>query len=414
VRKDFEAKLSNPQTEIIELEYRIKDLSDDYLYISDRSFILRDENGKPIRVIGASQDITDRKKAEEVLRASEESYRYLFNNNPASILIWDLTTYEILDVNETAIEQYGYSKEEFLHKSMLEIRNESERQTFIDFAAEAANKPDFRRSATWKHLDKFDNDIYMDISSHRIWFNGKYVMLALANNITERVYLEQELEEERLLKQQEITNAIIAAQEQERSEMGTELHDNINQILATSRLYLDCAIADEKLRPKLLQDSRNYIVNAMSEIRKLSKSLLPPALSKVGLIETLDDLVASLKPVNDITFNTDWAFFDESNVPDKLRLTIFRIVQEQLNNIQKHAKATLVYITLKQVNNEIDLEITDNGIGFDTNIKRPGVGLQNINTRANQHKGVLIVYSEPNKGCQLIVKFPFEQTPIEE
>lgn len=398
--------IENPTKEVAELEFRIRRDDGSWAYVIDRAYALRNAQGKLVRMIGATQDITERKEAEEILRASEERYRYLFNNNPAAIIIWSHKTHRILEVNQTAEEIYGYTQEEFSQISFASLCGESQRDELEDLIQEAEASPEFKSISTWMHVDKQGNELYMNISSHKISYQGQPVILALANNITEHVMLEQELDEERQIKQQQITHAIIAAQEQERREMGTELHDNINQILATSRLYLDCALADDKLRLKLMQDSRNYIVNAMSEIRKLSKSLLPPSLNRVGLIETLDDLIASMRPVNHIEFRTDWAQFDESKVPDKMRLTIFRIMQEQLNNIIKHSKASVVYMSLALIDETVDLEVIDNGVGFDVNQKRKGVGLQNISTRASQHQGTMAVFSEPGKGCQLIVKFP--------
>lgn len=414
LRAQVDRFFQDPSQEVIEAEFRIRRDDDTWAYVVDHAYALRDESGKPIRLIGAVQDITERKRAEAVLRDSEERYRYLFNNNPAAIIIWDYQTHRVLEVNNTAEEIYGYTNAEFLQMPFTQLCGESQLEELDELIRMVDESPEFKSVATWVHLDKQENELYMNISSHKIDYQGRAVILALANNITENVLLEQELEEERHIKQQQITNAIIAAQEQERREMGTELHDNINQILATSRLYLDCALTDDNLRLKLMQDSRNFIVNAMSEIRKLSKSLLPPSLNRVGLIETLDDLISSLRPVNKIEFKTDWSNFDESRVPDKMRLTIFRIAQEQLNNIIKHSKASTVFISLSLVDGTVDLEIIDNGVGFDVAKKRSGVGLQNINTRASQHKGTMAVFSELGKGCQLIVKFPLSDADTTE
>ena len=112
--------------------------------------------------------------------------------------------------------------------------------------------------------------MYMDISSHRIVYHGKQVVLSLANNITERVLLEEKLVEEKIKKQQEIAAAVITAQAQERTFLGAELHDNINQILATANLYMDCAISDEDSRINYIKDSKKFIKDAIEEIRKLS------------------------------------------------------------------------------------------------------------------------------------------------
>ena len=96
----------------------------------------------------------------------------------------------------------------------------------------------------------------------------------------------------------------------------------------------------------------------------------------------------------------------EDKVSDKFKITVFRIVQEQINNILKHAKATRATIKVSQNKKSITLNITDNGIGFDPSIKRKGIGLDNIKSRAVSYKGHTDFISHPGKGCILIATFP--------
>jgi signal transduction histidine kinase len=211
--------------------------------------------------------------------------------------------------------------------------------------------------------------------------------------------------EEKLKKQQEITDAVITAQERERSFLGEELHDNINQILATSKLYMDLAIAANNLRKDLMTDSRNFTMTAMEEIRKLSKSLLPPSLGETSLPDALSELVENIRQGSTLHFIKEWECLDESVLNEKLSLVIFRIVQEQLNNIFKHAKAKTVFIGFKKVDGILQLRIKDDGRGFDTSEKRKGIGLKNIVSRADLFNGEVIVNSKPGEGCELVVNF---------
>jgi PAS domain S-box-containing protein len=352
-------------------------------------------------------DITDIKKSEEILKSSEKKYRYLFNNNPACIFIWDIDTLEVLEVNDTAVEQYGYTREEMLRNSMLEIRPKEEYDKLRAFAKSAKDDPFFKAIDTWKHIHKTGELMYMNIASHRILYKGKPAMLALANNVTERIMLEQELEEEKLQKQMEITKAVIAAQEQERAELGRELHDNINQILATTRFYMDYAITDEKKRIELIKQSKDFISTTINEIRNLSKSLLPPSLGEISLLEAFNDMVNNITKVHGLKISADWEHFDENLLHDDLKLAIFRILQEQLNNILKHAKASFVFISLKEGDNGIGLTVKDDGIGFDPTVKRNGLGLKNISSRAGLFNGVVELVSEPSKGVELRIQFPY-------
>jgi signal transduction histidine kinase len=217
--------------------------------------------------------------------------------------------------------------------------------------------------------------------------------------------LKKSLTDEKIKQQQEITDAVMAAHEEQRTFLGEELHDNINQILATAKLYMDCAIADEKLRLTRIRDSKNFIMNAMEEIRNLSKSLVPPRLNVVKVTDALTDLIENIKRVHSILFITKWDDLDESYLSEDLKLSIFRIVQEQVNNVIKHAKANAVVIKITQDDEGIELSIKDNGIGFDPSQKRKGVGLQNINSRTEMFNGKILIKSQPGLGCELIVSF---------
>jgi len=116
-------------------------------------------------------------------------------------------------------------------------------------------------------------------------------------------------------------------------------------------------------------------------------------------------MINNIKQVNSLEFITRWEGLDETRLSDSLKLTIFRIVQEQLNNILKHAQARSILILLAQKDCLLELSIKDDGIGFDSSKKRNGVGLQNIISRAELYSGKVLINSEPGKGCELIVLF---------
>ena len=223
--------------------------------------------------------------------------------------------------------------------------------------------------------------------------------------ITEQMRLEKILDEEKIKQLQEITSAVISAQERERAYLGGELHDNINQILATSMLYIDTAIVNEDSRLNLIKDGKDFINTAIQEIRYLSKALLAPLFEHTGLINALTDLIHNIKQVDRLKITTDWENIDESQMSEKMKLNIFRIIQEQLNNIFKHANAQNVCITLLQQDGNLYITIKDDGVGFDITRKRHGVGLRNIYSRTDLFNGEVAINSEPGAGCELLVTF---------
>ena len=106
--------------------------------------------------------------------------------------------------------------------------------------------------------------------------------------------LQDELALQSIARQRQVTEATIMAQEKERAEIGRELHDNINQILTTTKMYLDMALAEDDIREELMMKSHQNISSAIEEIRSLSKSLVPPSLGDIGLKEAIAEMVANL------------------------------------------------------------------------------------------------------------------------
>ncbi len=236
--------------------------------------------------------------------------------------------------------------------------------------------------------------------------NGTVVrLIGAAKDITEKKELEEKLNEERRLRQNEITNAVITAQEKEREAIGKELHDNINQILATTKLYIEYSLTNEEMRHDLLETAKKYIGDAVAEIRILSKSLIPPSLGEMGITIALDELIESVALVSEFKISTNWGDIKNEFLTEELKLTIFRIAQEQLNNISKHAKAKHVKLILLMIENDLKFCIEDDGVGFDILKKVKGVGLQNIYSRAYLHNGKVTIKSEISKGCSLSILF---------
>lgn len=228
---------------------------------------------------------------------------------------------------------------------------------------------------------------------------------AIVNSI-QKIELEINLENEKALNIKEKTNAVLMAHEHERSQMANELLENINQILAASNLYIDCAISEVDKRAIFMNNSKKYILMAIDEIKKLSHVIMPPTFEVIGLLDSLKNWIDFKQLQHEINFNTEWVGYDDKAVNDKVQLTIYRIVQEQLNNTIKYSNAQNVYISLRQTSNLLELVIEDDGVGFNITEHTNGVGLKNINTRTEIHNGSVVLESAPGKGCKLTIVFP--------
>jgi len=230
-------------------------------------------------------------------------------------------------------------------------------------------------------------------------------LYGITHDVTEKILLENELMQERLARQREITGAVLTAQENERLEIGKELHDNLTQILGAAKLYIEMAKTDEVNRPMFLDKSSAFIVNVIEEIRKISKNLADPVKQALDLFASIKILLDDLAMVHPLKIQFQASSIKETDVSEKLQLTIFRIVQEQVNNILKHSLATQASISLRGRDNEIILLISDNGEGCDTSAKKNGVGIINIKSRAELYQGTVTIVSKPGKGYNLEVAF---------
>ena len=233
-----------------------------------------------------------------------------------------------------------------------------------------------------------------------------YRRIGYMKDISNQKVLEERLEQEIKLKEIQIAEAAEDAKDTERSDIGKELHDNINQLLGASRLYLEMAKRGGEQSEMYLSRSSEYTLQAIEEIRKLTKGLTTDIIKNLGLCDAIDNVTRDAMEVNPVKISYASRSFKEHSVNDKFKLNIFRIVQEQLNNILKHAKATEVSISLLQNKRSIILSISDNGVGFDTDKKRKGIGVANINSRAASYNGTAYFTSQPGQGCILTATFP--------
>jgi two-component system sensor histidine kinase UhpB len=166
-------------------------------------------------------------------------------------------------------------------------------------------------------------------------------------------------------------------------------------------LYKPTGSEQRQLKDKSIE----YVTLAIEEIRKLSKELAAPRLKVDGLCNSILSVINDMKMASPIQFSF---IHDEACelLSSGKKITIFRIVQEQLKNILKHSKARKASIQLQIVNEEVQLNVKDDGIGFDVKQSSPGIGLSNIYERTQFYNGRLSIHSEKGKGCEITVFMP--------
>ncbi len=341
----------------------------------------------------------ERKKSNDQLSQSNERYSQLFHMSIQPMWVYNASTLKFVQVNKAALELYGYTEDEFLNLTVTELWPKNEREKVETLIIEI-NKDAVPYNATEKHIKKSGEIFDVEMFGSSITLDNVSLRTIIAADVTEKIKLELE-----------ITKAIVKTQEDERYEIGSELHDNVCQILATSQLslgMLQSSLSTETR--KWYNQTRKHILHASGEIRNLSHRLAPSFFEDSTMEDTLGNLITSFN----VEKKWDIKLFVDPEIKDKefnrdLFLNIFRIVQEQLRNIFKYAKATVIEIDLILHEEKLKLRINDNGIGFDMKEIKKGIGLANIKRRAELFGGTSKIFSSPQNGCELVVAIPISE-----
>jgi PAS domain S-box-containing protein len=213
---------------------------------------------------------------------------------------------------------------------------------------------------------------------------------------------------ERKLAMEDRFKAIIDSQEKERKQISTELHDNVGQVMASCKLLLDALPAEMKENLLIKKCSEN-ITNTIREIRNISHRIGQDILVRTGLKHAVNSLADDINQTGFLKVKTNFSIKDEKQMPQDMQLSVFRIVQEQLHNILKHSSAKNAGIDVTVKNRVLRVAINDDGVGFQVNKVKRGLGLQNIADRTELFRGKINITSSKSKGTNLVVEIPLSQ-----
>lgn len=211
----------------------------------------------------------------------------------------------------------------------------------------------------------------------------------------------------------ESMHSMINGQEAERERIAQDLHDSLGGLMSTIKLHFDSIQDKHKTVKKLYeyQKANELIDIACQEIRVISNNMTPGSLAKLGLTSSIGDLINRVNSPNGP--NIVFQHFDiDDQIDIGLSLTIYRIIQELLNNSIKHSKANEILIEINQKEDEISLLVEDDGIGFDVGKVKRGMGTGNISSRVNYLKGELSIHSVENEGTSTMITIPLVKEAV--
>jgi PAS domain S-box-containing protein len=397
--------------------------------------------GEPVTVLVIGHDITERKRAEEALRESEERYRRIFQTANEGIWVTDGERRTIL-VNQRMADMLGYTTDELQGRIPSEFLHAGQELVVLkarqDLTGGATTHYEFR----FRRKDGSDLWVISSAAPVRDSEGRLIKTVSMLTDITERKQAEEALrkahdELERRVRERtsELSGAVeklrieniqrkelegilrekenqvrffasqcLTAQETERKRVAGELHDSIAASLAAIRLRIDRAVEGMKLGtcgPEPLHEIASAVTVINNEVRRIMADLRPSILDDLGILAALTWFCREYQTsYSHIAVEKKFGI-EEREVPDSLKTPIFRICQEAMNNIAKHSRASLVNLSLKKGDARIGLSIQDNGQGFDLETVKKGMGLSTMRERAQLSGGAFDLKSTIGKGTTI-------------
>lgn len=387
-----------------DIEYRCLTKQGEVRWFAARGQAQWDARGRPIRMSGSFIDISERKRMEQQLREQEELLLSILDSTPAVVYLKDI---------EGRYKFINKTYEKLFHVSLEQIQRRSDADLFEAHVTSLLQDND-QQVLQANQAMQFEEVVPSD-GELRTYVSVKFPLHDNAGNVNGICGISTDITprkqaEERLRQEQDFLLRLIRAHERDRQLTAYEIHDGLVQYITAGVLQLESlAPAIRSLPPKehkLYESTIELLRQAINEARRVLSGLRPPILDEAGIIVALQYLVAEQAEAGklEIRFHHHVKF---TRLEPLLEGTIFRIVQESLTNIKKHSDATEADVTLVQLDDQLRVEIRDNGRGFDPlQVASDRFGVQGMLKRASLMGGKLEILSSPGHGTRIELDLP--------
>jgi PAS domain S-box-containing protein len=355
-------------------------------------------------VLGAA---IQRTQAEEALLESEEKYRQLFESDSDAVMIFDAETLQFEDANPAALDLFGYSKAEFLALTVEDISAEKNKTRI---SVDKVIQNDFQSTKVpLRYFKRKDSTVFPgEISAGKFFAGDCKKIIGAVRDITDRLQAEDKI---RALNQQ-----LIKAQENERNRIAGYLHDHVAQDLSSLKIGLETLFDNQRevsieISTKICEIAK-ILQDSITAVRDLSYDLHPPGMDQLGLVRTVYQYCEDFSEKNNVSVDFYTAGMKDLKLDFDTEINLYRLIQEGLNNIKKHAAAGRVIIRLVASSPNIILRIEDNGKGFDVerrlarSFKEKRLGLSSMEERVSLLEGTMSIKSQPSKGTRIFIEVP--------
>ncbi|MFA9498471.1 MAG: PAS domain S-box protein [Deltaproteobacteria bacterium] len=387
-------------------EYRIESKAEDIRWIQERGQIICNNTGRIEYVSGVFFDITDYKQAEEELRKSEEMARALLDATTDAVVLLD-SRGTILDINDTYAQRFQKHKD---HMLGLCIWNLSPPEITV---LKMANVQKVFESGRPVRIVDEQKGIWNDTNIYPVCnAKGKVMQVAVfARDITERKIAEEHVHT--------LTQQLMKVQEIERQQIAYDLHDNLAQDLSLLGIGLETLFDSHPSVPLEVKQKASELSKTLrrsiSAVRDMSYDLHPPELDQLGIAHTAYQYCEEFSEKSGIKIDFFAAGLDDLTIPNNTEINLYRLIQEALWNIKKHADATNVTIKLVASFPYIILRIEDDGKGFNVKdrlaaaSKEKRMGLRSMEQRVSLLDGKMRIQSRPKEGTKVYIEIPYKE-----
>jgi signal transduction histidine kinase len=263
----------------------------------------------------------------------------------------------------------------------------------------------FERAATIERSDR--GKVPVHLLMHRVKAGGCCAVVNAAPGRAKRMLPHPAPD------RQDLSHLVLVAQESERKRIAADLHDGLGQLLSAAKFGVESALAgtNEQARTTLV-DVASTVKQALDEVRRIAMNLRPSTLDDLGILATLSWFLREFRSIYR-SIEVEASFpHEEREVPDALKVAIFRVVQEAMGNIAKHSRATRARVRLEGCGGELRLAIEDNGIGFDSHevASRTGIdrrlGHSCARERVESAGGTFTLWTAPGAGVRIEISWP--------
>jgi PAS domain S-box-containing protein len=366
---------------------------------------------KPLRLVAALlQRMVDK------IDPHEGRYRMLFERSPLPMWVVDMETLRYLAVNDAALRLYEYTRDEFLEMSAGDIRPPEDQAAFRDFLRRDAGAVHY---GVFRQRKKTGDPIDIEGVGHLVAWRGRPARLVQINDITERLRTQQtlqslnrelEVSHERL---RALSRRLFEVQEEERRRLARDLHDDVGQVLTALKIQLESLArggGELSMRARV-DECVDTAQHTLERVRQISLSLRPPQLDDLGLAAALRSHLDRQARVAGLQ-----AHFETEDAPNEVaadtETACFRVAQEAINNVLRHARARNLWVRLFTTGGQLAISVRDDGRGFDLDAVRQraangaSLGLVGMEERMALAGGTFELRSAPGQGTVLLASFP--------